>query len=37
MNAVLQRASEARVPLLLKLEGHLDPDISARGGEGVSE
>lgn len=37
MNTVFQRASEARVPLSLELEGDLDPDISAGGGKGVSE
>ena len=30
-NTVPQRASEARVPLSLELEGDLDPDISPEG------
>ena len=37
VNAVFQRASEARVPLSLELEGDLDPDVSAGGGKEVSE
>ena len=37
VNAGFQRASEARVPLSLELEGDLDPDVSAGGGKGVRE